>query len=253
MHIINGNNEVFEIKDPSLVRRFTNLRPDGEPLVIDGFENGIRLEDVVEFCVYDGELEISKSEDNSDELEIEVHGESFGVEFSNSIKKQIDQVSIFICWEEATALPECIWYMKNLSELRFFSMGITSLPESIGNLRSLNSLNLSGTNLTELPESIGNLSSLSSLSLRFTRLTELPESIGNLSSLSSLDGRFFGIGLKYNGSLYWETGESTEYLSTLDITPANQDDNAEGYINSSGNMNVGMLVKHPFICEWDYD
>ena len=67
------------------------------------------------------------------------------------------------------------------------------------------------------------------------------------------DGRFFGIGLKYNGSLYWETGESTEYLSTLDITPANQDDIAEGYINSSGNMNVGMLVKHPFICEWDYD
>ena len=276
MHIINGNNEVFEIKDPSLVRRFTNLRPDGEPLVIDGFENGIRLEDVVEACVYDGKLEISKSEDNLDDLEIEIRREHSTVELEISIKKQIDQVSIFICWEEATALPECIWYMKNLSELRFFSMGITSLPESIGNLRSLNSLNLSGTNLTELPESIGNLrslsslnlsgtnltelpesignlSSLSSLSLRFTRLTELPESIGNLSSLSSLDGRFFGIGLKYNGSLYWETGESTEYLSTLDITPANQDDNAEGYINSSGNMNVGMLVKHPFICEWDYD
>lgn len=74
-----------------------------------------------------------------------------------------------------------------------------------------------------------------------------------IQSAEGTDGRFFGIGLKYNGSLYWETGESTEYLSTLDITPANQDDNAEGYINSSGNMNVGMLVKHPFICEWDYD
>ena len=38
MHIINGNNEVFEITDSSVVQRFTNLRPDGEPLVISGFE-----------------------------------------------------------------------------------------------------------------------------------------------------------------------------------------------------------------------
>ena len=64
MYIINGNNEVVEIKDSSVIERFTNLKPDGEPLVISGFENGIRLEDVVELCIYDGELEISKSEDN---------------------------------------------------------------------------------------------------------------------------------------------------------------------------------------------
>lgn len=110
MYIINGNNEVVEIKDSSVIERFTNLRPDGEPLVVSGFENGIRLEDVVEFCVYDGKLRISKSEDNSADLEIEIrHG---FVTFRKSVKGQIDQVSVFLCWEEEKTLPECMWYMR---------------------------------------------------------------------------------------------------------------------------------------------
>ena len=175
MHIINGNNEVFEITDPSLVRRFTNLRPDGEPLVIDGVENGIRLEDVVEFCIYDGELEISKSEDDSDELEIEIRRRFINTKFTISKKNRIEQLSVCLGWEEIRNLPECIWYMKNLNELRLYSWRITSLPESIGNLSSLNSLDLCGTKLTELPESIVKLSSLSDLDLSYTNLTELPE------------------------------------------------------------------------------
>ena len=187
MYIINGNNEVVEIKDSSVIERFTNLRPDGEPLVVSGFENGIRLEDVVEVCVYGFELSISKSEDNLSDLEIEIRRGLSTVILRKSIKDKIDQVSVFICLEEITTLPECIWYMKNLNNLRLLSTAITLLPESIGNLSDLSSLNLWETKLTELPESIGKLSSLSSLNLSGTRLTELPESIGNLSSLSSLD------------------------------------------------------------------
>lgn len=94
MHIINGNNEVFEIKDPSLVRSFTNLRPDGEPLVIDGFENGIRVEDVVEVWVYDGELEISKSEDNLADLWVGIRRWLSNTEFTISIKNRIEQLSV---------------------------------------------------------------------------------------------------------------------------------------------------------------
>ena len=150
MHIINGNNEVFEIKDPSVVQRFTNLRPDGEPLVIDGFEKGIRLEDVVEVCVYDGELSISKSEDNLADIDINNRQEHIRVKYRERIKKQIDQVGVILCWEEISALPECIWYMNNLKELRFFGRAITSLSESIGNLSNLCILNLWATGITEL-------------------------------------------------------------------------------------------------------
>ena len=48
MYIINSNNEVYEIKDSSLVRSFTNLRPDGELLVISSRENRIRLRELYE-------------------------------------------------------------------------------------------------------------------------------------------------------------------------------------------------------------
>ena len=68
----------------------------------------------------------------------------------------------------------------------------------------------------------------------------------------------------YNKSIFLEADDDNNQDQTADQNAeapaddaggdnANQDDNAEGYINSSGNMNVGMLVKHPFICEWDYD
>ena len=187
MYIIDGNNEVVEIKDSSVIERFTNLKPDGEPLVVSGFENGIRLEDVVEFCVYGGELRISKSEDESADLEIEIlHVFNRGT-LIKSVRGQIDQVRVFLCWEEVKTLPECMWYMKNLNELRVWSREITSLPDRIGNLSNLCSLDLHGTKLIELPESIGKLKSLSILNLSETRLLELPESIGKLSSLSSLD------------------------------------------------------------------
>lgn len=187
MYIIDGNNEVLEINDPSVIQSFTNLKPDGEPLVISSFENGIRLEDIVEFCVYDGKLSISKSEESMPDLGIGIRQRFGSVILRTSIKYQIDQLSIYLCWEEINTLPECIMYMKNLNILRLLTTAITSLPESIGNLSSLSRLDLRYSGLTELPESIGNLSNLSRLDLRYTGLIELPKSIGNLSSLSRLD------------------------------------------------------------------
>lgn len=206
MYIIDGNNKVFKINDSSVIQRFTDLKPDGGPLVISDFENGIRLEDVVEFCIYEGEVSTTKSVDKLADLEILLRQGAIGVKFRNSIKKQINQVSVFICWEEITALPGCIWYMKNLNELRFFSEEITSLPESIGNLSNLSSLNLWRTGITELPESIRNLSKLRRLDLWRTGLTKLPEGIGNLINLRSLN---------LQGTKLTELPESIGNLSNL--------------------------------------
>ena len=235
MYIINGNNEVFEIKDSSVIQRFSDLRPDGEPLVIDGFENGIRVEDFVEVWVYDGELRISKSGDNLSDLEIEIRRGLSTFILRKSIKDKIDLVSVLICLEEITTLPECIWYMKNLSELRLLYLVITTLPESIGNLSSLNNLNLRGTNLTELPESIGNLSNLSYLDLSNTGLTKLPKSIGNLSSLSSLN--LGGTGLT-------KLPESIENLSSLrfldlSFTKLTELPESIGNLSSLSSLNLG--------------
>jgi len=35
------------------------------------------------------------------------------------------------------------------------------------------------------------------------------------------------------------------------VEPAYADPKGEGYLNSSGQLNVGMMVKHPFLCEWE--
>ena len=187
MHIINGNNEVFEIKDPSVIQSFTNLKSDGEPLVVSGFENGIRLEDVVELCIYDGELTISKSEDDLADLEIGIRTKFSKTTIKKSIKNKTKQLCVYYSWGEVLTLPECIVYMKNLNSLLIWSTAIATLPESIGTLTELRRLDLKEARLVTLPENIGNLINLSSLNLSGTKLTTLPDSIGNLTYLNSLD------------------------------------------------------------------
>ena len=81
MYIIDGNNKVFKINDSSVIQRFTDLKPDGGPLVISDFENGIRLEDVVEFCIYEGEVSTTKSVDKLADLEILLRQGAIGVKF----------------------------------------------------------------------------------------------------------------------------------------------------------------------------
>ncbi len=66
-------------------------------------------------------------------------------------------------------------------------------------------------------------------------------------------GRFFSIGLTNDQNFAWVTGESTAYLSKLNLRPAYTLENGEGYISQDGKLNVGAIIKHPFICEWDFD
>ena len=211
MHIIDGNSGVHEINDSAFIKSFIKMKPGGEPLVINGFEKGICLDDIVELCIYDGDLKISQSEDNLSDLVIAIRRKLGDIDYTISIKYRIEQLSIYLGWKEIVMLPGCIMHMKNLKTLRLLNAEIISLPESIGKLTSLSSLVLSGTGLTTLPESIGKLTSLSSLDLSWTKITTLPESIGKLTSLSSLDLR----GTKIT-TLSENIGKLTS-LSSLDL------------------------------------
>ena len=65
-------------------------------------------------------------------------------------------------------------------------------------------------------------------------------------------GRYFIIGLTNDGGLSWVTGESAAYVRSLSIQPAYTLSNGEGYINENGKINIGAMIRHPFICEWDF-
>ena len=187
MYIIDGNNKAVKIKDSSFIQSFIYLKPSDKQLVVDGFENGIGLDDVVELCIYDGDLRISKNRDNSSDLSIVIWGRFSEEDFTISIKNSVGQLSVFLEWKEIRMMPECLMHMNNLNKLRLLNMTNVSLLDSIGKMSSLRSLNLNGTVLTELPESMVKLSDLSSLDLSRTGLTELPDSIGKMSGLSSLN------------------------------------------------------------------
>ena len=94
-----------------------------------------------------------------------------------------------LCIPEFDTLPQWIWRLTNLEDLRIDCFRLTSLPESIGQLTNLQSLSLEYCeNLTALPKSVARLTSLQSLSLLYcSELTSLPESIGQLTNLQSLD------------------------------------------------------------------
>ncbi|MBP5092825.1 MAG: leucine-rich repeat domain-containing protein [Abditibacteriota bacterium] len=96
-------------------------------------------------------------------------------------------VSLYLCRNNFTSLPDSIGNLTGLTELILEHINLTSLPEWIGKLTKLKVLNLRWNRLTFLPKSIGNLTRLTNLYLYNNNLTSLPESIGNLKSLKWLD------------------------------------------------------------------
>jgi len=90
----------------------------------------------------------------------------------------------------ATTTP-CSWHGVtcsggSVSQLHFFSNGLSSLPPQIGNLTNLTELFLVSNQLGILPPEIGNLTNLTELSLSYNRLSSLPSEIGNLTNLMGL-------------------------------------------------------------------
>ena len=100
-------------------------------------------------------------------------------------------------------LPEAIYFLTNLQELRLFSCVTThcdhhwhgqcqedchrvTLPSNFGMLERLQKLELMAFELLELPESFGQLTNLTSLYLSRIGLDRLPPTFGRLSKLQEL-------------------------------------------------------------------
>jgi internalin A len=85
-----------------------------------------------------------------------------------------------------TSLPEAIFNLTAIKQLRLSANQLTALSESIGCFSTLNELHLNSNSLRALPEAIGRLTSLKQISLSNNRLTTLPKAIGRLTSLRQL-------------------------------------------------------------------
>ena len=88
--------------------------------------------------------------------------------------------------EKLTELPETLWDLTQLRELRLSGNQLTAVPDAIGQLTQLRELHLSGNQLTAVPDSIGQLTHLLSLTLDRNQLMTVPDTIGQLSQLWSL-------------------------------------------------------------------
>ena len=61
----------------------------------------------------------------------------------------------------------------------------------------------------------------------------------------------FNIGLTNKDGYAWVTGEDTSFVNAVHANQAYTSDDGEGVIRTTGGMNVGMMDRRPFICEWD--
>jgi len=91
-------------------------------------------------------------------------------------------------WTSIPKLPDELFQLKSLVELKLFNLPITSLNPEIKNLVNLEYLDLSLTKITELPTEIGGLIKLTKLNGSFNK--SLPDSFCNLINLKELDIQF---------------------------------------------------------------
>ena len=84
------------------------------------------------------------------------------------------------------SIPESIFKLKKLKELKLSQNHLESVPRQIGNLKNLMYLGLAGNKLTSIPKEIGKLKKLDVLFLGFNKLTSLPDEIGRLPNLTSI-------------------------------------------------------------------
>ena len=99
--------------------------------------------------------------------------------------------------KELFEIPEEMWSLTDLIQLKLSYCYFTTLPESIGNLINLGQLILNTIPLETLPESICNLTKLYELYITGNHLKKLPKNIGKLKNLISLNlDKLFLIGSK---------------------------------------------------------
>lgn len=83
------------------------------------------------------------------------------------------------------ALPDAVWRLPSLQELKLSETGLKSLPP-IGGGSALQRLTIEDSPLEKLPAGFADLGQLASLSLSNTKLKNLSSSIGQLPALKSL-------------------------------------------------------------------
>ncbi|KAI4325242.1 hypothetical protein MLD38_030657 [Melastoma candidum] len=85
-------------------------------------------------------------------------------------------------------LPDSVWRLEGLLELRVSRTALRVLPDEIENLKNLKVLDLSFTQVRKLPASIGKLKKLEQLLAAIPQLEgEVPSEIGEMSSLKVLE------------------------------------------------------------------
>ncbi len=85
---------------------------------------------------------------------------------------------------EKLSLPENMYFMKSLKELKIINTPLDTLPDSLFFCPKLNVLILHNDSIDELPVTIGNAQQLSTLILDNNRLTRLPRSFYRLTALT---------------------------------------------------------------------
>ena len=86
-----------------------------------------------------------------------------------------------------TAIPQEIFQLTNLKELRIAHNQITAIQDEIANLSNLIWLYLSDNQITQIPDAIANLTNLTQLYLGDNQITQIPDAIANLTNLEILD------------------------------------------------------------------
>lgn len=84
-------------------------------------------------------------------------------------------------------LPDTLWDLKWLQELRAEGCGLVEISQNIGKLKKLKSISFCQNKITSLPETIGQLNSLQMLDFSDNALTALPESVGRLAKLQKIE------------------------------------------------------------------
>jgi len=85
-----------------------------------------------------------------------------------------------------TVIPEDVFDLNELEELRLFQTNLKEISPRIGELKNLKKLYIGRNDLTTLPEEIGLLENLEVLFIHFNEIDSLPSSIGQLKRLEHL-------------------------------------------------------------------
>lgn len=89
--------------------------------------------------------------------------------------------------QKIRVLPDTLFSLYNLQELKLVKNKLQSIPSGIGNLTNLQKLDVSKNNLSDFPATLGNLTNLKELIANQNYIYKLPPEIGNLINLEKLD------------------------------------------------------------------